>query len=231
MHVITRSGIKEPIKFDKITERIESLCFGLNMDFIDPILISQKVIEGIFDGITTQRLDQLAAETAAYLGPQHPDYALLAGRIAVSNLHKETTPSFFETLKKLYTKSDPPIIDKEVFNTALKHKELLDQTVLPETDFKYDYFGFKTLEKSYLLKLDGQVVERPGQMLMRVSLGIHKDNIPEAIKTYQLMSDQFFTHASPTLFNSGTSRPQLSSCFLLTMKDDSIEGIYETLTK
>ena len=231
MHVITRSGIKEPIKFDKITERIESLCFELNMDYIDPILISQKVIEGIFDGITTQRLDQLAAETAAYLGPQHPDYALLAGRIAVSNLHKETNPSFFETLKKLYTKSNPPIIDEEVFNTALRNKELLDQTVLPESDFKYDYFGFKTLEKSYLLKLDNQVIERPGQMLMRVSLGIHKDNIPEAIKTYQLMSDQFFTHASPTLFNSGTSRPQLSSCFLLTMKDDSIEGIYQTLAK
>jgi ribonucleoside-diphosphate reductase alpha chain len=235
MYVITRSGQKEPIKFDKITERIENLTFDLDRNRIDPMLIAKKVIEGIYDGITTKELDQLAAETAAYLSTQHPEYSTLAGRIAVSNLHKETRGCFSENIKAMYHFVNPktgeisPLVAKELYEAVMKNAEILDKNVVDKRDFNYDYFGFKTLEKSYLLKMDGKIVERPGQMLMRVSLGIHLDNVENAIKTYNLMSEKMFTHASPTLFNSGTNKAQLSSCFLLTMKDDSIEGIYETL--
>lgn len=235
MYVITRSGEKEPIKFDKITERIEQLCFLLDRSFIDPMRIAKKVIEGIYDGITTKELDQLAAETAAYLSTQHPQYATLAGRIAVSNLHKETRGCFSENIKSMYHYHNPitgeysPLVSTELYNIVMANAHKLDESVIDRRDFNYDYFGFKTLEKSYLLKMNGKIVERPGQMLMRVSLGIHSNNLDAAIKTYNLMSEKFFTHASPTLFNSGTNKAQLSSCFLLTMKDDSIEGIYETL--
>ena len=235
MYVFTRSGEKEPIKFDKITERIESLLFGLNRDFIDPVIISQKVIEGIYDGITTKELDQLAAETAAYLSTQHPDYAILAGRIAVDNLHKETRGCFSENIKEMYhyvnpiTKEASPLVAKELFEVVMENAQVLDKAIVDKRDYNYDYFGFKTLEKSYLLKMDKKIVERPGQMLLRVSLGIHLNSLDEAIETYNLMSEKWFTHATPTLFNAGTNKPQLSSCFLLTMQDDSIDGIYNTL--
>ncbi|MGZ3789341.1 MAG: ribonucleoside-diphosphate reductase subunit alpha [Bacteriovorax sp.] len=235
MYVITRSGEKEPIKFDKITERIEQLCFDLDRSFIDPMKIAKKVIEGIYDGITTKELDQLAAETAAYLSTQHPQYATLAGRIAVSNLHKETRGCFSENIKAMFhytnpvTKEASPLVSEELYDVVMEHAGKLDKAVVDRRDFNYDYFGFKTLEKSYLLKMNNKIVERPGQMLMRVSLGIHLNNVEAAIKTYNLMSEKYFTHASPTLFNSGTNKAQLSSCFLLTMRDDSIEGIYETL--
>jgi ribonucleoside-diphosphate reductase alpha chain len=235
MYVITRSGEKEPIKFDKITERIEQLCFELDRSFIDPMKIAKKVIEGIYDGITTKELDQLAAETAAYLSTQHPQYATLAGRIAVSNLHKETRGCFSENIKSMYHYVNPvtgelsPLVASELYEVVMANAQKLDEAVKDRRDFNYDYFGFKTLEKSYLLKMNNKIVERPGQMLMRVSMGIHLHDVDAAIKTYNLMSEKYFTHASPTLFNSGTNKAQLSSCFLLTMKDDSIEGIYETL--
>lgn len=235
MYVITRSGQKEPMKFDKISERVEALCFDLDRNFIDPTQITKKVIEGIYDGITTKELDQLTAETAAYLATQHPHYSVLAGRIAVNNLHKETRGCFSENIKQMFNYVNPvngepaPLVSKELYDAVIANAEKLDEAVSDKRDYNYDYFGFKTLEKSYLLRLNGKVVERPGQMLMRVSLGIHLNNVDEAIKTYNLMSEKYFTHASPTLFNSGTNKPQLSSCFLLTMKDDSIDGIYETL--
>ena len=235
MYVITRSGEREPIKFDKITERIESLAFDLDQQFVDPSLITSKVIEGIFDGISTPELDKLAGETAAYLSTQHPDYSKLAGRIAVSNLHKETRGCFSENIKEMFNFVDPatgakaPLVSQELYDVVMANAEMLDTAVDDKRDFNYDYFGFKTLERSYLLKMDGKITERPGQMLMRVSVGIHMNDLPAAIETYNLMSEKYFTHASPTLFNSGTAKPQLSSCFLLTMKDDSIEGIYDTL--
>lgn len=235
MYVLTRSGEREPVKFDKITQRIDQLCFGLDLKSVDSTIITKRVIEGIYDGITTKELDQLAAETAAYLSTMNPDYSTLAGRIAVSNLHKETRGCFSENIKQMYnfksqiTGEHAPLVAKELFDVVMKNAERLDKAVIDSRDFNYDYFGFKTLERSYLLRMEGKVIERPGQLLMRVSLGIHLNNLDAAIETYDLMSEKWFTHASPTLFNSGTNRPQLSSCFLLTMKDDSILGIYETL--
>ena len=235
MYVLTRSGEREPIKFDKISERIENLSFGLNKEFVDPTKITKKVVEGIYDGITTQELDQLAAETAAYLSTQHPDYSTLAGRIAVSNLHKETRGCFSENIKEMFNFINPttgeksPLVSEELYNAVMENAAEFDKAVIDKRDFNYDYFGFKTLERSYLLKMDGKIVERPGQMLMRVSVGIHSNNPKDAIETYNLMSEKYFTHATPTLFNSGTPKPQLSSCFLLTMKEDSIDGIYDTI--
>jgi ribonucleoside-diphosphate reductase alpha chain len=235
MYVHTRSGEKEPIKFDKITDRISRLAKGLNSDFVDSSIIAQKVINGIYDGITTRELDQLAAETAAYLATQHPDYNKLAGKIAVSNLHKETKGCFSEVIKSLYSYVNPatgeksPLVSDELYNAVIENAERLDKAIVDSRDFSYDYFGLKTLERSYLLRVDGKIVERPGQMLMRVSVGIHSNDIDAAIETYNLMSQKIFTHASPTLFNSGTNKPQLSSCFLLTMQDDSVDGIYDTL--
>jgi ribonucleoside-diphosphate reductase alpha chain len=235
MFVIKRDGKKETVKFDKITARIEKLCYGLNPALVDPIDVAKKVIEGLFDGVTTSELDNLAAETAASLTTKHPDYALLASRIAVSNLHKNTTKTFSETMRKLHQYVDPKtgkdasLIADDVWNVIETNAELLDSTIIYDRDFGFDYFGFKTLEKSYLLKLDGKIAERPQHLFMRVSIGIHKEDVESAIKTYHLMSERWFTHATPTLFNAGTPKPQMSSCFLLTMKDDSIEGIYDTL--
>ena len=235
MFVIKRDGKKESVKFDKITARVQKLCYGLSPEHVQPILVAQKVIEGVYDGVTTTELDNLAAETAASLTTRHPDFALLASRIAISNLHKNTKKSFSETMRDLYDYIDPktgkkaPLISDEVMEVINTHTDLLDSTIIYDRDFGYDYFGFKTLEKSYLLKLNGKVVERPQHMLMRVSVGIHQDNIDAAIETYNLMSERWFTHATPTLFNSGTPKPQLSSCFLLQMQSDSIEGIYNTL--
>lgn len=235
MLVIKRDGRKESVKFDKITARIDRLSYGLDMNFIDPVEISKKVITGIFDGISTQELDNLAAEQAASLTTRHPDYAILAARIAVSNLHKLTSKSFSNTMKRLYTYDDPKtgenasLLSKETYEVIRKNASLLDSSIIYERDFNYDYFGFKTLEKSYLLKLDGKIVERPQHMIMRVAVGIHGEDLESVIETYNLMSEKWFTHATPTLFNAGTPKAQLSSCFLLTMQQDSIEGIYDTL--
>jgi ribonucleoside-diphosphate reductase alpha chain len=233
MLVVKRDGRKESVKFDKITARIEKLCYGFNL--VDPIDVAKKVIEGLFDGVTTSELDNLAAETAASLTTKHPDYALLASRIAVSNLHKNTIKSFSETMRILYnyvdskTGKNASLIADDVWEVIEENAELLDSTIIYDRDFGFDYFGFKTLEKSYLLKVDGKIVERPQHLFMRVSVGIHKEDVESAIKTYHLMSERWFTHATPTLFNAGTPKPQMSSCFLLTMKDDSIDGIYDTL--
>ncbi|MEO8150938.1 MAG: ribonucleotide reductase N-terminal alpha domain-containing protein, partial [Bacteroidia bacterium] len=235
MYVIKRNGKSETVKFDKITARIQKLCYGLNPEHVNALSVAQKVIQGVYDGVTTSELDNLAAETAASLTVQHPDYALLASRIAVSNLHKNTNKSFSETMRMLYEFIDPktnkpaPLIADDVYAIIEEHSDILDSTIIYDRDFGYDFFGFKTLEKSYLLKLNGKVVERPQHMLMRVAVGIHKNDIDEIIKTYDLMSERWFTHATPTLFNAGTPKPQLSSCFLLTMRSDSIDGIYETL--
>jgi ribonucleoside-diphosphate reductase alpha chain len=235
MLVLKRDGRRESVKFDKITARIERLCYGLDLNFIDPIIVAQRVIDGLYDGVTAEELDHLAAETAASMTTKHPDYATLAARVAVSNLHKKTSKSFSNTMKRLYTYIDPktgenaPLLSKETYEFIRNHAAQLDSTIIYDRDYGYDYFGFKTLEKSYLLKLDGKIAERPQHMLMRVACGIHSDNIENAIETYHLLSEKWFTHATPTLFNAGTPKPQLSSCFLLTMKDDSISGIYETL--
>ncbi|XP_028404847.1 ribonucleoside-diphosphate reductase large subunit-like [Dendronephthya gigantea] len=237
MFVIKRDGRKEKVMFDKITSRISKLCYGLKEDYVDPVDITMKVVSGVYSGVTTAELDTLAAETAAAMTTKHPDYGTLAARIAVSNLHKETTKTFSAVMKDLYEHVNPrnrrhsPLISKETFDIIKKHEDVLNSAIIYDRDFNYTYFGFKTLERSYLLKLNGKVWERPQHMLMRVSIGIHGEDIELAIQTYNLMSDRWFTHASPTLFNSGTNRPQLSSCFLLAMKDDSIEGIYDTLTR
>ena len=235
MLVIKRDGRKESVKFDKITARIEKLSYGLNTEYVKTIEIAKKVIDGIYDGVSTQELDELAAETAATLTTKHPDFATLAARIAVSNLHKTTSKSFSSTMKRLYTYVNPKteenasLLSKEVYGVINKNAAILDSSIIYDRDFSYDYFGFKTLEKSYLLKIDGKVVERPQHMLMRVAIGIHMDDIDSVLETYNLLSEKWFTHATPTLFNAGTPKPQLSSCFLLTMKEDSIEGIYDTL--
>jgi len=235
MVVLKRDGRAEPVHFDKITSRIEKLCYGLESDYIDPTQITLKVISGLYPGVTTVELDNLAAEIAATMTTKHPDYAILAARIAVSNLHKETKKKFSDVISDLYnmkhsTTGKPiPMIAEKYYDIIQKHKDKLDGAILYERDFQYQYFGFKTLERSYLLKIDGKCVERPQQMLMRVAVGIHGEDIDGAIETYDLLSQKLFTHASPTLFNAATPRPQLSSCFLLTMNSDSIEGIYDTL--
>ena len=235
MYVIKRDGKRETVKFDKITARVQKLCYGLDPIHVNPVPVAMKVIEGIYDGVTTSELDNLAAEIAASLTTKHPDYALLASRIAVSNLHKNTEKSFSKTMENLYyyvnpkTNQKAPLLADDVWEIIQKNAETLDSTLIYDRDFGYDYFGFKTLERSYLLKLNGKIAERPQHMLMRVAIGIHKEDIDSAIETYNLMSERWFTHATPTLFNAGTPKPQMSSCFLLTMKDDSIDGIYDTL--
>lgn len=234
MYVVKRDGKKEPVMFDKITERIKKLCYGLN-HLVDPVKVAMRVIEGLYDGVATSELDNLAAETAAAMTITHPDYAQLAARIAISNLHSNTKKSFSETMTDMYHYVNPrtnklsPLLSDEVYESIMANAEFLDSHVIYTRDFNYDYFGFKTLERSYLLKINGKIVERPQHMLMRVAVGIHLNDLEAVIETYDLMSKKFFTHATPTLFNSGTPKPQMSSCFLLTMKDDSIDGIYDTL--
>ena len=235
IYVYKRDGRKEVVRFDKVTARVSKLCYGLDMNFVDPIEITRKVIDGIYEGVTTVELDNLAAETAAYKTTAHPDYAVLAARIAISNLHKETKKSFSGVITDLYEYVNPrtgkhsPMISEETFKVIMNNKEVLDSAIIYERDFHYNFFGFKTLERSYLLRINGKVAERPQHMLMRVAVGIHGADIDAAIETYNYMSEKAFTHASPTLFNAGTPNPQMSSCFLVCMKDDSIEGIYETL--
>ncbi|KAF9645789.1 ribonucleotide reductase alpha subunit [Thelephora ganbajun] len=225
----------ESIQFDKITARIRKLCYGLDTDHVDAIAVSQKVIAGVYNGVTTKELDNLAAETAAYLTTKHPDYAILAARIAVSNLHKETKKSFSQVIHDLYSYVNPKngkrasMISEETYKTVKENATILDSAIIYDRDFNYNFFGFKTLERSYLLKVNGVPAERPQHMLMRVAVGIHGSDTKRVIETYNLMSERYFTHASPTLFNAGTPHPQLSSCFLVCMKDDSIEGIYDTL--
>lgn len=234
MYVVKRDGRKEAVKFDKITARIAKMCYGLD-PLVSPEAVAMKVIEGLFDGVTTTQLDNLAAEVAAAKTIDHPDYALLASRIAVSNLHKETKKTWSDVITDMYNYIDPKtgenasLIAEDVYKVIQENKDKLDSSIIYDRDFRYDYFGFKTLTRSYLMKLEGKIVERPQHMLMRVSVGIHKTDIDAAIKTYNLMSEGWFTHATPTLFNSGTPKPQMSSCFLLTMKEDSIGGIYDTL--
>lgn len=235
MNVKKRNGSLEPVSFDKITERIKNLTYGLS-ELIDPVEVAKKVIAGVYNGVTTHELDILTAEVSASMTTTHPDYTLLASRIAVSNLHKTTKESFYETMVDLFEYIDPkthlkaPLISEELRNIVESHREKIELAMMYENDFTYDYFGFKTLEKSYLFKLYGKIVERPQHMLMRVSLGIHgEEHIDDAIQTYKDMSSKLFTHATPTLFNSGTPKPQMSSCFLLAMQDDSIDGIYDTL--
>ncbi|MCL4105826.1 UNVERIFIED_CONTAM: hypothetical protein GTU68_012464 [Idotea baltica] len=235
MFVIKRSGKQEPVKFDKITARISKLVYGLDPNYIQPIEVAMKVIEGVYDRVNTTELDNLAAETAASMTTKHPDYAILAARIAISNLHKQTEKSFSTTMENLLGYIDPktdspaPLISEETMAVIRKHADRLDSTIIYDRDYNFDYFGFKTLERSYLLKMDNIIVERPQHMLMRVSVGIHGEDIEGAIETYHLMSEKWFVHATPTLFNSGTPKPQLSSCFLLTAQEDSIPGIFATL--
>ena len=235
MFVMTRSGKKESVQFDKITHRIQKLTYGLSVGQVDAMEVAKRTIQGIYDGITTSELDNLSAEVAAYMTTTHPDYSTLAARISMSNLHRSTSDSFTETMDKLHgfinpkTKEHSPLISDELHRISHEFKDRIDKEIAYSRDFEYDYFGFKTLERSYLLKVDGKIVERPQHMLMRVALGIHFNDIDAAMETYHLMSQKWFTHASPTLFNAGTNKPQMSSCFLLAMKDDSIEGIYSTL--
>lgn len=234
MYVLKRDGRKEPVMFDKITARVRKLCYGLNV-LVDPVKVAMRVIEGLYDNVTTSELDNLAAEIAATMTTTHPDYAKLAARISVSNLHKNTKKSFSEVMTDLYEYVNPrtgkkaPLLSDEVYEVIDANREFLDSTIIYNRDFGYDYFGFKTLERSYLLKLNGQIAERPQHMLMRVAVGIHLNDLEGVVETYELMSKKYFTHATPTLFNSGTPKPQMSSCFLLTVKSDSIDGIYDTL--
>lgn len=235
MFVYKRDGRKEPVRFDKITARISRLCYGLDPAHIDAVKITQRIISGVYEGVTTVELDNLAAETCAYMTTVHPDYATLAARIAISNLHKQTTKQFSQVVNELYHYVNPkngvhsPMISKEVLDIVNEHKDELNSAIVYDRDFNFNYFGFKTLERSYLLRINGEVAERPQHMIMRVAVGIHGNDIESAIETYNLMSLRYFIHASPTLFNAGTPRPQMSSCFLIAMKDDSIEGIYDTL--
>jgi ribonucleoside-diphosphate reductase alpha chain len=234
MFVLKRDGKKEPVMFDKITSRIRKMCYGLNK-MVDPVKVAMRVIEGLYDGVSTSELDNLAAEIAATMTVQHPDYAKLAARISVSNLHKNTKKTFSEVMTDLYHYVNPrtgkkgPLLADDTYKIIMDNADKLDATIIYNRDFNYDYFGFKTLERSYLLKINGQIAERPQHMLMRVAIGIHQEDIDEAIETYELMSKKIFTHATPTLFNSGTPKPQMSSCFLLQIQDDSIDGIYDTL--
>jgi len=235
LQVVKRNGEKEDVRFDAIQEKLTKLSEGLNPKWIDPGTVTKLVIEGLYDGVTTAELDELSAETAASLASQHPDYSKLAARICVDNLHRSTKGVFSEVIADLRNYVDPesgkhaPLISQEVYDIVMENKEKLDAYLDYQRDHNYDYFGYKTLERSYLLRLDGNVAERPQHMLMRVSIGIHHNDIEKALKTYDLMSEGWFTHATPTLFNSGTPKPQMSSCFLLTMQDDSLDGIYDTL--
>ncbi|GMH64968.1 hypothetical protein TL16_g04084 [Triparma laevis f. inornata] len=235
MYVLKRNGQQEAVHFDKITSRIAKLCYGLNPKFVDPVRISQKVIQGVYPGVTTIELDELAAQTAAYNATQHPDFSILAARISVSNLHKMTKKKFSDNIEIFHNYIHPktgepaPLISSRHYKIIMANKDKYDAAIIHDRDFEFDYFGFKTLQKSYLFKVNGKIAERPQHMVMRVAIGIHGDDVEGAIETYNLMSERYFTHATPTLFNAATPNPQMSSCFLLTMKEDSISGIYDTL--
>ena len=235
MQVVNRKGEREDVRFDAILDKLRRLAEGLDPNWVDPANLTKLTIEGLYDGVTTRELDQLAAETAASLVSHHPDYSKLAARICVDDLHRSTKDVFTDVITDLREYIDPeskkhaPLISQEVYDVIMENAEVLNNHIDYSRDFNYDYFGFKTLERSYLLKLNGEIAERPQHMLLRVSVGIHHGNIAKALETYDLMSNGYFTHATPTLFNSGTPTPQMSSCFLLTMQDDSLHGIYDTL--
>ena len=235
MQVVNRKGEREDVRFDAIHEKLRSLTHGLDPVWVDPGHVTKLTIEGLYDGVTTRELDQLAAETAASLASQHPDYSRLAARICVDDLHRSTKDTFTDVITDLREYIDPesgkhaPLISEEVYGIIMENAEILNNHIDYSRDHNYDYFGFKTLERSYLLRLNGEIAERPQHMLLRVAVGIHHANITKALETYDLMSQGYFTHATPTLFNSGTPTPQMSSCFLLTMQDDSLDGIYDTL--
>ncbi|KAK2576119.1 hypothetical protein KPH14_007452 [Odynerus spinipes] len=237
LHVLKRDGRTEDVHFDKITSRIQKLCYGLDMEYVDPSAITIRVINGLYPGVSTVELDNLAAETAATMTTKHPDYAILAARIAVSNLHKETKKSFSDVIHDLYHAKDKcikepvPCISKDYYDIIQENASKLNSAIIHDRDYYYNYFGFKTLERSYLLKVSGKIVERPQHMLMRVAVAIHRNDIDKAIETYTLLSERYFTHASPTLFSACTIKQQMSSCFLLTMTEDSMEGICDTLTR
>ena len=236
MKVVKRDGSQESVKFDKISSRVRKLTYGLNNQYIDEIEIAKKVISGLYDGITTKQVDDLAAETAASFIPVHPDYSILASRICINRLHKTTHKKFSDTIFELYnyidvnTNQDASLICDNVYSTVQENKKVLDAAIITDRDYNFDYFGFKTLEKSYLLRKNGKVIETPQHLYMRVAVGIWGNDIDSVLKTYDLLSQGYMTHATPTLFNAGTRRPQLSSCFLLTVDDDSIKGIYKTLS-
>ena len=235
MQVVNRKGEREDVRFDAILEKLSSLTEGLDPNWIDPAQLTKLTIEGLYDGVSTRELDQLAAETAASLASHHPDYSRLAARICVDDLHRSTKDKFSDVVTDLREFIDPeskkhaPLISQEVYDIIKENADVLDNHIDYNRDYNYDYFGFKTLERSYLLRLNGEIAERPQHMLMRVAVGIHHGNIEKALHTYDLMSQGYFTHATPTLFNSGTPTPQMSSCFLLTMQEDSLVGIYDTL--
>lgn len=235
MQVRRSNGTLEAARFDRITEKVTRLSEGLDRKYIDPDLITKKTIEGFYDGITTRELDELTAEIAASMATVHPDYSLLAGRILVARLHQETPDRFSEAMTALYdyvdqaTGENASMIAEDVYRMVQENAETLDAAIDHQADYSYDYFGFKTLEKSYLLRKNGKVVERPQYLLMRVAVGIHKENLEKVLETYRLLAEKYYTHASPTLFNAGTRKAQMSSCFLVAMKDDSLDAIYETL--
>lgn len=235
MYVINRRGEKEEVRFDRILERIRKLSFGLH-SLVDAPRVTQSVINGMYSGIHTSQLDELAAQTCAYMAATHPDYSKLAARIVVDNLHKNTLDDYGQVATTLFKykyiyDSDASLISEDVYNFIMENIDRINSEIDYTRDFQYDYFGFKTLERSYLLRVNDKIVERPQHMLMRVSAGIHCGDIERTIQTYHLMSQKYFTHATPTLFFSGTQRPQMSSCFLLDMKDDSLAGIFDTLTQ
>lgn len=236
MIVIKRDGTEETVKFDKISSRIKKQTYGLDSEYVDYLEVSQKVISGVYDGVTSKELDKLAAETAAAMTRIHPDYSILASRIAISSLKKDTKKSFKETIEDLYHYIDPNtgqnagMISDEVYEVVQKYSDKIESMIIHDRDFNFEYFGFKTLERAYLLKINGQVAETPQHMYMRVAIGIWGDNLKEVQKTYDLLSEGYFTHATPTLFNAGTKKPQMSSCFLLDVDSDSIKGIYKTLS-
>jgi ribonucleoside-diphosphate reductase alpha chain len=236
MEVVKRDGTREYVKFEKISSRIKKQTYGLNEDYVDYFEVSKKVIAGLYDGVTTEELDRLAAETSASLVTNHPDYSTLAARIAITSLYKRVDKRFTATADKLYHYINPKtgekagMISDNVYKVIVKNGKELDAMVVHDRDFNFDYFGFKTLEKSYLLKMFGEVAETPQHLYMRVAVGIWLDDLEMVQKTYDMLSQGLFTHATPTLFNAGTKRPQLSSCFLLDIDDDSIPGIYKTLS-
>jgi ribonucleoside-diphosphate reductase alpha chain len=235
MKVKKRNGELEEMRYDKITKRISALCHDLNMEYVDPTYITLKVTQGIYDGISTIELDRLAAETAAQMTTTHPDYAKLAGRIAVSNLHKSTPRKFSQCIKELHSFIEPKtgkestLISDDVYSFVMENREVIDSAVNMDRDLDFDYFGFKTLERSYLLKIGDRIVERPQYMYMRVAVGICKGDVQMALRIYDDLSQHFYTHATPTLFNAGTRRPQMSSCFLIGNKGDDIDGLFDTI--
>lgn len=243
VYVTKRGGKKEPVKLEKVLSRIEKQSYKLDSNWVRPFDIAKKVIEGIYDGVTTEALDNLAVETAAALTAQHPDYSVLAGRLAISSLHKTTEKSFSKATEKLFNNIDPetgeraPLVSEDYYKSVMDNADELDSAIIRSRDYTFDIFGFKTLEKSYLLKTYNEkkgaleITETPQYVFMRVAVGIHGDDIESALETYDMISEKYFTHATPTLFNAGTNKPQMSSCFLLQAKGDSIKGIYDTLSE